>query len=182
MKVLAHIQRSLLGLIFVVTGLNGFFRFLHQPSFKTVTTRELMTVMQATSYGHVVFGLQVVCGLLPLARLSVPIALIILAGYLINIYMFHIFLDHTFNPLALFGSVLWVLTFLRGQNHDWITRSTPDAADNESIQTKNEGKTGDYSRAHAGSGRQCDQAQHVAAPRSEGDARTPSSLVRSRTV
>jgi hypothetical protein len=106
MKVLAHIQRSLLGLIFVVTGLNGFFRFLHQPSFKTAAARELMVVMQATTSGHVLFGLQIVCRFLLLARLFVPIALTILAGYLFNIYIFHVFLDHTLNPLALFAGVL----------------------------------------------------------------------------
>lgn len=116
MKVLAHIQRSLLGLIFVVTGLNGFFRFLHQSPFTAAAARELMMVMQATPYGHVLFGLQIVCGFLLLARLFVPIPLTILAGYLFNIYMFHIFLDHTFNPLALFASVLWVLTFLRNRD------------------------------------------------------------------
>ena len=116
MKVLAHIQRSLLGLIFVVTGLNGFFRFLYEPSFKTAAARELMMVMQATPYGHVLFGLQIVCGLLLLTRLFIPVALTILAGCLFNIYMFHIFLDHTFSPLALFASVLWVLTFLRNRD------------------------------------------------------------------
>ena len=113
MKFLPHVQRSLLGLIFVVTGLNGFFRFLPQRPFTAAAARELMMVMQATPYGHVLFGLQTVCGFLLLARLFVPLALTILAGYLFNIYMFHMFLDHTFNPLALLASVLWVLTFLR---------------------------------------------------------------------
>lgn len=116
MRVLAHIQRSLLGLIFILTGLNGFFRFLHEPSFNTPAARELMTVMQVTPYGHVLFGLQVVCGVLLLARLFVPIALTMLAGYLINIYLFHLFLDRTFSPLALLASVLWVLTFLRNRD------------------------------------------------------------------
>lgn len=116
MKVLSHVQRSLLGLIFVITGLNGFFRFLPQRPFTAAAARELMMVMQATPYGHVLFGLQVVCGLLLLARLFVPFALTILAGYLFNIYAFHLFLAHTFNPLALVVSVLWVLTFLRNRD------------------------------------------------------------------
>jgi putative oxidoreductase len=116
MRVVAHIQRTVLGLIFILTGLNGFFRFLHQPSFQTPAARELMTVMQATPYGHLLFGLQVVCGLLLLTRLFVPIALTILAGYLFNIYLFHLFLDHTFSPLGLLASVLWVLTFLRNRD------------------------------------------------------------------
>jgi hypothetical protein len=48
----------------------------------------------------VIFGLQIVCGLLLLARLFVPIALTILAGYLFNIYIFHLLFDHTFSPMG----------------------------------------------------------------------------------
>ena len=42
----------MLGLIFIWA--DGFFRFLHQPSFQTPAARELMTVMQATPHGHLV--------------------------------------------------------------------------------------------------------------------------------
>ena len=112
MKVLAHIQRSLPGLIFVVTGLNGFFRFLDHPPFTAAAARELIMLKQATPYGHMLSALQIVCGFLLLARLFVPIAPTILAGYLFNIFMF----QHTFNPLALFASVLWVRTFLRNRD------------------------------------------------------------------
>jgi hypothetical protein len=44
--------RSVLGLIFIWA--DGFFRFLHQPSFQTPAARELMTVMQATPHGYMV--------------------------------------------------------------------------------------------------------------------------------
>lgn len=70
MRIPAHIQRSIPSLIFLVTGLNGFFRFLHEPSFKTSAARLLMTVMKTTGYGHALFGLQIVCGLLLIARLD----------------------------------------------------------------------------------------------------------------
>jgi hypothetical protein len=46
-------------LIFVVTGLNGFFRFLRQPRFTAAAARELMMVMQSTPYAHVLFGLYI---------------------------------------------------------------------------------------------------------------------------
>ena len=49
MKALAHIQPSLLGLIFVVTGLNGFFRVLHQPPLTAPVARELMMGASVTS-------------------------------------------------------------------------------------------------------------------------------------
>jgi hypothetical protein len=49
MKVLTHIQRSLLGLIFVVTGLNGFFRFLHQPPFTAAALSALAMMRSLTA-------------------------------------------------------------------------------------------------------------------------------------
>jgi hypothetical protein len=72
--------------------------------------------MQADPYGHVLFGLQIVCGFLLPARLFVPVTLTVLAGFLVNIDMFHILLDHSFNPSALFAGVLWALTLLRNRD------------------------------------------------------------------
>jgi hypothetical protein len=43
------------------------------------------------------------------------IALTILAEFLFNIYMFHLFLDSVFSPLALVATVLWALTFMRNR-------------------------------------------------------------------
>jgi uncharacterized membrane protein YphA (DoxX/SURF4 family) len=110
MRWLAHIQRSMLGVIFVLNGLNGFIHLRPPILFKTAVAQQYMAVMQATPYGHVLFALQLVCGVLLLARLFVPFALIVLAAYLFNIYMFHLFLDHTFSPLALIVTVLWGFT------------------------------------------------------------------------
>jgi uncharacterized membrane protein YphA (DoxX/SURF4 family) len=67
MKVPAFISRILLGVIFIVYGANGFFRFGHTDPFATPIAREYMTVMLATPYGHILFGLQIACGLLLIA-------------------------------------------------------------------------------------------------------------------
>ena len=75
-----------------------------------------MTVMQGTPFGHTLFGLQIVCGLLLLARWFVPIALTVLAGFLFNIWMFHLFLDRAFSPLSLLATALWALTFTRNRD------------------------------------------------------------------
>jgi hypothetical protein len=113
--VVAHIQRSLLGLIFLFNGLNGFVHFRQALPFQTPIAREFMAVMQATPYGQVLFVLQILCGILLLSRLFVPFALTVIAAYLFNIYMFHLFLDHTFSPLALVVTVLWAFTYARNR-------------------------------------------------------------------
>jgi hypothetical protein len=55
MKIVANVQRILLGLIFVVYGMNGLVRFGHAPSVDTAAAREFMAVMQTTPYAHVLF-------------------------------------------------------------------------------------------------------------------------------
>jgi uncharacterized membrane protein YphA (DoxX/SURF4 family) len=113
MKVIAVVQRIMPGVIFLGSGINGFVRF-HSPGFATPIAREYMAVMQATPYGHVLFGLQILCGLMLIAGVFVPVALTILAGYIFNIYMFGIFLDPMLNPMPVIAvTVLWILTFVR---------------------------------------------------------------------
>jgi uncharacterized membrane protein YphA (DoxX/SURF4 family) len=112
MKVPAFISRILLGVIFIVYGANGFFRFGHTDPFATPIAREYMTVMLATPYGHILFGLQIACGLLLIAGVFVPVSLTILAGYIFNIYMFHIFLDQSKSLSTVAVTVFWMVTFV----------------------------------------------------------------------
>jgi uncharacterized membrane protein YphA (DoxX/SURF4 family) len=113
MKIVAGIQRIMLGLIFLASGINHFVHPGHASSFGTQTAREYMTVMQATPYGHVLYGLEIVCSVLLIAGVFVPVALTILAGYIFNIYMFRIFLDPSLSPWPAIVTVLWILTFVR---------------------------------------------------------------------
>ncbi|HXM12516.1 MAG TPA: hypothetical protein VN946_21370 [Terriglobales bacterium] len=85
----------------------------HASSFGTPTAREYMTVMQATPYGHVLYGLEIVCGILLIAGVFVPVALTILAGYIFNIYMFRIFPDPSLSPWPVIVTVLWIFMFVR---------------------------------------------------------------------
>jgi hypothetical protein len=65
----------LLGLISLLSGTNGFVRFGRAPSFETAVARDYLAVMPATPYGHILFGLQILWGLLVIADLFVPLAL-----------------------------------------------------------------------------------------------------------
>lgn len=113
MKIIAVIQRMMLGLIFLVSGIDHFVHSGHAPSFGTLLAREYMAVMQATPYGHVLYALEIVCGLVLIAGVFVPVALTILAGYIFNIYMFRVFLDPSLSPWPVIVTVLWIFTFVR---------------------------------------------------------------------
>lgn len=84
--------RLLLGLIFFVFGLNGFFNFLPPPELPQEAA-DFMGAMAATGYFLVFVKLtETVCGFLLLIGRFVPLALTILAPVVLNIVLFHVFL------------------------------------------------------------------------------------------
>ncbi len=59
----------------------------------------------------VVMLLQVITGILLLSNRFVPLALALLAPIIVNIVLFHTFMAPQGLPVALFTSILWLLTF-----------------------------------------------------------------------
>ena len=78
MKIASHIARYLLGLIFLVFGLNGFFNFLPMPG-PTGVAAQFFGAIFVSHFYVVLFLLQIVPALLLLANRYVPLALTILA-------------------------------------------------------------------------------------------------------
>ena len=106
MKYLIHICRILLGLIFVVFGSNAFLRFLPMPEIPG-EAGAFLGAMFKSGYIYVVAGLQVIGGLLLLVGSRfVPLGLTLLGPIIVNILLYHIFLDHMFNPIATLVSIL----------------------------------------------------------------------------
>ena len=84
--------RSLLGLLFLVFGLNGFLRFIPMPP-PPPPAQEFAGALATTGYMFpLISGTQVVAGALLLAGIWVPFALVLLAPILVNIILFHVFL------------------------------------------------------------------------------------------
>jgi putative oxidoreductase len=108
MKLAATIARYLMGLIFTVFGLNGFLHFLPMGSPPPLAAQFIGALIQS-HYMAVIFGLQLVCGLLLLVNRYVPLALTILGAILFNILSFHIFMAPGGLPLALFVTLLWAV-------------------------------------------------------------------------
>jgi uncharacterized membrane protein YphA (DoxX/SURF4 family) len=91
-RIVTAIVRILLGLMFLVFGLNGFLNFMPTPK---DMPQEIMTVMGAlmnAGYMTVVSGAEVLIAVLLLANRFVPLALTLLAPILVGILTFHIFM------------------------------------------------------------------------------------------
>jgi putative oxidoreductase len=116
MKIASLIARLLLGLIFLVFGLNGFLHFIPMPP-PTGVALQFFMAMIATHYWVVIFGVQVIGGVLLLVNRFVPLALVILGPVIVNIFSFHMFMAPAGLPLAIVVVVLWVLLAVRNKQH-----------------------------------------------------------------
>jgi len=105
MKILTIIVRSLLGLTFVVFGLNAFLQFIPLPPPQGLAG-DFMKALFVSHYYYVVAILQIVGGALCLLGRFVPLGLTLLCPVIVNILLFHIFLEPSGLPLAVVVSVL----------------------------------------------------------------------------
>lgn len=112
MKIVAIIARILLGLTFVVFGLNGFLDFMHGPLPPGLAGTFLSTLV-ASHFIYFVCAVQVIAGALLLVNRFVPLALALLAPVLYNILVFHITMQPSGLPPGLFASVLWLILVWR---------------------------------------------------------------------
>ena len=98
--------RIILGLVFTVFGLNGFFHFIPMPEMSE-GANNFLGALAASGYLFPVLQItQISCGVLLLIGRWVPLALTILAPVVLNIILFHVFLEPT--PDGLFVPMLSV--------------------------------------------------------------------------
>ncbi|MFZ0517619.1 MAG: hypothetical protein WBG23_10205 [Acidobacteriaceae bacterium] len=112
MKIVAIIARILLGLTFLVFGLNGFLNFMHGP-LPPGLAGTFLTTLVATHFVYFVAAVQVIAGALLLVNQFVPLALALLAPVLYNILVFHITMQPSGLPPGLIASVLWLILVWR---------------------------------------------------------------------
>lgn len=105
MKTLTIIARVLLGLIFLVFGLNGFLHFIHMPPPNGEMAKQFGTALASTGYFNVIFFLQLLGGALVLLG-WVPLGLVVLCPIIVNIVLFHGFMAPEGLPMAAVVSLL----------------------------------------------------------------------------
>ena len=116
MKIASLIARIFLGLIFLVFGLNGFLHFIPMPP-PTGVAGQFFGSIFVSHYWVVIFGVQVLGGLLLLFNRFVPFALVILGPVIVNIFFFHALMAPAGVPLAIVVVVLWALVAIRNKRH-----------------------------------------------------------------
>ena len=111
MKILTLIARLLLGLIFVVFGLNGFLNFLSMGPMPSGLAGQFVGALALSHYFWVVAALQVAGGALLLVNRFVPLGLVLLGPVIVNIILYHVFLNPTGIALPIVVAILWLIVF-----------------------------------------------------------------------
>jgi hypothetical protein len=111
-RIASIIARYLLGLIFLVFGLNGFLHFIPMPPPKGLAA-QFGGAIFVSHYWVVIFGVQVIGAVLLLVNRFVPLALVLLGPVIVNIFFFHALMAPEGLPLAIVVVVLWVILAVR---------------------------------------------------------------------
>ena len=106
MRVATIIVRLLLGLIFTVFGLNGFLHFLPMPPMPEPATAFFSGLAASHYMLPLLFLTQTIGGVLLLLGTFVPLALVLLAPVVLNIFLFHLFLAPDGMPMAIVVALL----------------------------------------------------------------------------
>lgn len=111
MKTIVKIAHILLGLIFVVFGLNGLYTFIPVPEY-----HPFMEIMVSSGFIIVVKGLEIVGGILLLIRRYTLLALLILGPIVVNILLYHLLIDPRNMVVGLVNLLLYgiLLFYYRG--------------------------------------------------------------------
>jgi putative oxidoreductase len=104
---IVRVARFLLGIIFVILGLNGFLTFIPVPSF-----HPFMQILVSSGYIYLIKTVEILAGSLLLTNRAVVLGLILLGADIANILAYHLLLDHRDWPIvpvitAIYAVVVW---------------------------------------------------------------------------
>ena len=94
------ILRSLLGLIFLVFGLNKFFHFIPNPPEPPAAMDFFIALFKTGYFFPLLAATEVTTGVLLLSGFMVPFALVLIAPVIVNIFMFNFYLAPGGLPIA----------------------------------------------------------------------------------
>ena len=107
MKIAALIARILLGLVFVVFGLNGLHPFIPMGPMPTGIAGQFVGALFQSHYTVVVAVFQLIGGVLLLSNRYVTLGLVLLGPVIFNIFLFHALMEPKGLPLAIVVVILW---------------------------------------------------------------------------
>ena len=113
MKITTLLVRLLFGLTFVVFGLNAFLHFIPMPELPRNAMGDFLNALFRSGYIDAIGFCQVLGGLLLLLGRFVPLGLTILGPIIVNILLFHLFLDRSGLIVAFVVLALWLFLVAR---------------------------------------------------------------------
>ena len=111
MRIAALIARLLLGLIFVVFGLNAFLQFIPMGPPPTGLAGQFIGALFQSHYLWVVAVLQIAGGALLLVNRYVALGLVLLGPVIVNILLYHLLLHPVGMGMAVLVTALWFIVF-----------------------------------------------------------------------
>jgi uncharacterized membrane protein YphA (DoxX/SURF4 family) len=111
MRIAALIARLLLGLIFVVFGLNAFLQFIPMGPPPTGLAGQFIGALFQSHYLWVVAVLQIAGGALLLVNRYVALGLVLLGPVIVNILLYHLLLNPVGMGMAVLVTALWFIVF-----------------------------------------------------------------------
>jgi putative oxidoreductase len=117
MKIAALIARFLLGLVFLVFGLNGFLLFIPAQPLPPGPASQFLGALFASHFVLVISAVQVAGGVLLLVNRYVPLALVLLGPVIVNILFFHLLMYPRGLPMAILVAILWGILALRHRQY-----------------------------------------------------------------
>jgi putative oxidoreductase len=130
MKVVVIVARVLLGLMFVVFGLNPFLKFIPTPPMSGVAG-EFLGALISSHYVYVVGAVQVISGALFLAGRYLPLAIALSGPVIVNIIAYHLTMQLAGSQLAILAILCWVVLFWAFRGYFaflWVAKAAPNQA------------------------------------------------------
>jgi putative oxidoreductase len=94
-----------------VFGLNGFLNFLNMGPVPTGLAGQFIGALFLSHYYWAIAALQILGGALLLVNRFVPLALVLLGPVIVNILLYHVFLNPAGIRMAIIVTILWFIVF-----------------------------------------------------------------------
>jgi hypothetical protein len=114
MKIVSIIARCLMGLIFLVFGLNGFLHFIPNMPMPPMAA-QFAGALIASHFFIAVSVVQIASGLLFLINRYVPLALILIGPIIVSILLFHILMNPSGIVPGAIVAICWLIVFYRAR-------------------------------------------------------------------
>ncbi len=117
MKYLNIILTGIFGLFWLIFGANGFLHFFIPPQ-PSGAAADFMQALEKTGYVMpLVYAAQIIAGLMLLTRYFVPLALLMLAPVVANIFLYNLFLNSAGLPIGVVITAVYLFLLFRNRKH-----------------------------------------------------------------